>query len=235
MNSDIVHPFYPQDVVLSGGTYIANDWDVTSLIVTFAGLWALVLGPTLAVVRKSNPGLKVLDQGLILWFVLSGSIHMFFEGYFLYNHARMVTMQDFFGQLWKEYSKSDSRYMSSDPFLLVIEAWTFILWGPINFLTAVLVTKNSPYRFPMQALVSTGEFYGNVLYLCTSLVDEHFTGKRFYRPEPYFFWFYFIFMNAIWLVVPGYCLYASIEASAKAFKISNRFDRDGACETRKRQ
>jgi len=139
----MVHPFYPQDIQLSGGTYIANAWDVTFLIVTFASLWALVLGTTLAIVRKSNPALTVLDQGLILWFVLStspnppvekansnrtwgGSIHMFFEGYFLYNHARMATMQDFFGQLWKEYSKSDSRYMSSDPFLLTIEAWTFV-------------------------------------------------------------------------------------------------------------
>lgn len=77
---------------------------------------------------------------------------------------------------------------------------------------AALITKESPFRYPVQALVSTGEFYGNILYLTTSLVDEYYTGKSYYRPEPYFFWVYFIFMNAIWLVVPG-CRYFSMELS----------------------
>ena len=51
---------------------------------------------------------------------------MFFEGYFVYNHARMAGMQDFFGQLWKEYALSDSRYMSSDPIVLCMEFLTMV-------------------------------------------------------------------------------------------------------------
>jgi hypothetical protein len=57
-------------------------------------------------------------------------IHLFFEGYFVINHTRMASRQDFFGQLWKEYSLSDSRYMFSDPFVLCMESWTTVgvLW-----------------------------------------------------------------------------------------------------------
>jgi cholestenol delta-isomerase len=35
-------------------------------------------------------------------------------------------MQDFFGQLWKEYALSDSRYMTSDPLVLCMESWTVV-------------------------------------------------------------------------------------------------------------
>ena len=42
------------------------------------------------------------------------------------NHTRMAGMQDFFGQLWKEYSLSDSRYLTSDPFVLCMETITAV-------------------------------------------------------------------------------------------------------------
>ncbi|KAL9119299.1 MAG: hypothetical protein Q9187_004146 [Circinaria calcarea] len=45
-------------------------------------------------------------------------------GYFSLNHTRMATMSDFFGQLWKEYALSDSRYLTSDPFVLTMETTT---------------------------------------------------------------------------------------------------------------
>lgn len=35
-------------------------------------------------------------------------------------------MQDFFGQLWKEYALSDSRYMTSDPLVLCMESLTVV-------------------------------------------------------------------------------------------------------------
>jgi hypothetical protein len=79
--------------------------------------------------------------------ILAGSIHVFFEGYFVYNHSRMPSMQDFFGQLWKEYALSDSRYMSSDSLVLCTESLTVVrtlispyltLLSPTNIKTAYL-------------------------------------------------------------------------------------------------
>lgn len=42
------------------------------------------------------------------------------------NHARMASAQDFFGQLWKEYALSDSRYMTSDTLVLCMETITVV-------------------------------------------------------------------------------------------------------------
>lgn len=38
----------------------------------------------------------------------------------------MPGMQDLFGQLWKEYAMSDSRYLTSDPFVLCMETVTAV-------------------------------------------------------------------------------------------------------------
>lgn len=53
-------------------------------------------------------------------------IHLFFEGYFVINHYRMPRQQDLFGQLWKEYAYSDSRYLASDSFVLCMETVTAV-------------------------------------------------------------------------------------------------------------
>jgi cholestenol delta-isomerase len=38
----------------------------------------------------------------------------------------MGPAQDLFGQLWKEYALSDSRYLTSDPFVLCMETVTAV-------------------------------------------------------------------------------------------------------------
>ena len=134
------HPFYPLELQLVG--YLPNDWDIPTLVATFFAGWAVVLGVTDVVAGRLNPDLRGWNRALVLWFVLcvssssrcqaggwlmgdlAGTIHFWFEGYFALNHARMVTMSDFFGQLWKEYALADSRYMSSDSFTLCMETIT---------------------------------------------------------------------------------------------------------------
>lgn len=49
-----------------------------------------------------------------------------YKGYFLYRHATLAGSQDLFAQLWKEYALSDSRYLTSDPFMLCVEAITVV-------------------------------------------------------------------------------------------------------------
>jgi len=47
-------------------------------------------------------------------------------GYFAINHRSMGSLQDVFGQLWKEYALSDSRYLTQDPFVLCMETITAV-------------------------------------------------------------------------------------------------------------
>ncbi|KAE9363434.1 EBP domain-containing protein [Stipitochalara longipes BDJ] len=217
------HPYYPEGVILSGN-YSPGTWNVPLLILTFATGCTLLLSITLIALRHANPALKLSDQWKVLWFVMTGSIHVFFEGYFVYNNSRMSSMQDFFGQLWKEYALSDSRYMTSDPLVLCMESLTVLTWGPLSLLTAVLIARGSRFRHPVQALVSTGQLYGNLIYYSTCLYEDFALGKRYYRPEPYYFWWYFIFMNTFWLVIPAICLANSISASANAFAVASNVD-----------
>ncbi|KAI4149748.1 MAG: hypothetical protein LQ340_004463, partial [Diploschistes diacapsis] len=141
----------------------------------------------------------------------------------------MAGQQDFFGQLWKEYAMSDSRYLTSDPFVLCMESvtapapssfpqsplaypssnstpstlsapgtilplllthpiFTKFAWGPLCFLTAYLILADSAYRLPVQALVSTGQCYGDVLYYLTNYFNQVHFGITYSRPEAYYFW-----------------------------------------------
>jgi len=68
-----LHPYFPVGLALSGDIFIENDWSVPILIAVFAAGWGLILGATLAVVKRVNPNLKGWDQLLVLWFVLSKS------------------------------------------------------------------------------------------------------------------------------------------------------------------
>lgn len=49
-----------------------------------------------------------------------------YQGYFVLNHASLAGQQTLFAQLWKEYSLSDSRYLTSDPFMVSVETITVV-------------------------------------------------------------------------------------------------------------
>jgi cholestenol Delta-isomerase len=74
----------------------------------------------------------VIESASIAYSATAGTIHFFFEGYFAVNHHRMPSQQDLFGQLWKEYAYSDSRYMTSDPFVLCMESITAVSLHPYS-------------------------------------------------------------------------------------------------------
>ena len=103
-----VHPYYPLGVEIAN--FVANDTDFITLLVQFGIGWLIILSLTWVLTSTFCPRVKKLDKWIILWWVLTGSIHLFFEGYFALNHERMASSNSFFGQLWKEYAYSDSRY-----------------------------------------------------------------------------------------------------------------------------
>lgn len=61
----------------------------------------------------------------------------------------MPAMQDPFGQMWKEYAYSDSRYMTSDAFVLCMESVT-------------AVSSSNP-KVSSQVLIQSGRLYGDRL------------------------------------------------------------------------
>lgn len=133
---------------------------------------------------------------------LAGGIHLFLEGYYVYNFRSIPSRQDLFGQSWKVYSLSDSRYQSENGFVLCMETITATCWGPLCFALPVLIMTTHPLRYPLQAIVSLGQLYGYVLYYGTSLFDHYILDLSYSRPEPLIFWGLFVFLNAFWIVIP---------------------------------
>lgn len=128
---------------------------------------------------------------------------MFFEGYFVLNQSTLIGKQDLFAQLWKEYAISDSRYLTGDALVLGAEVITVLSWGPLSFAVATCIIRLSPWRHPLQIIVCVAHVYGDALYISTSLIDMSVRQISYSRPEALYFWFYFLFLNGIWLVIPS--------------------------------
>ncbi|KAJ5572546.1 hypothetical protein N7450_009530, partial [Penicillium hetheringtonii] len=196
----IPHNYYPPSIQLPH--YAINEDSVISLIARFGVFWVAVSGVAALLITRLRPTSGVSDRIAFVWMCLTGWVHFHFEAHFVLNHARLAGGQSLFDQLWKEYSLSDSRYLTSDAFLVSMEAVTAFCWGPLAFFIAYCIIVNHPARYPLQLIISLGQVYGDVLYYATSLLDIEYC-----RPERYYFWFYYFFFNFIWMVV-GCCMYS---------------------------
>jgi len=88
-----------------------------------------------------------------------------------------------------------------------------------------MIATDHSLRHPLQAVVSLGQIYGDVLYYATSMFDHYILDMTYSRPEPFYFWGYFVLMNAFWIVIPGKLLYDSISESGKAFAALEKQER----------
>ncbi|KAJ1652587.1 hypothetical protein IWQ61_007114 [Dispira simplex] len=215
--SGLSHPYYP--VALNLPHYAANSLDMYQLLGAFSLCIVAVIGMG-SVLLARRPHLSCMARITFLWFLVSGCIHFFFEGYFVYNHATLAGDQNLFGQLWKEYSLSDSRYLSSDSFVLLMELVTAVFDGPLCFLTAYAILNDSPLRYITQLMVSLAQIYGDVLYYTTTL----FEGSPHCSPHPYYFWFYFVTLNAIWIIVPTLLGYQACQQLYRAVARTQALD-----------
>eukprot|EP00878_Enallax_costatus_P009911 GHUV01010348.1.p1 GENE.GHUV01010348.1~~GHUV01010348.1.p1 ORF type:complete len:179 (+),score=35.54 GHUV01010348.1:157-693(+) len=152
--------------------------------------------------------LSVTERSMACWFLCSGLIHLIVEGNVVLNSKfYQDTSGNILNEIWKEYSKADSRYATRDDFIISMEAVTAFLEGPACLLIVWGMLKLKPWRFTAILLVSLGQLYGDVLYFGTC---AHGGIARHSRPEWIYFWFYFVIVNGIWIVVPTMCiLYAA--------------------------
>lgn len=200
----VPHPYVgvPDDVHLGGyhDVMLGSDY----IIAVFFSVIGLVLGTLLLLTRHVATGQRLQ----LLWFVSSGLIHIFVEGaYILYPDFYTNTDPSMFMlELWKEYSKADSRYATRDSSIVAIEGCTAFIMGPLCLVAAWGLFAKSSWRFAVITLVSVCQFYGTVLYFLTSVLE----GLPHTRPEPLYFWFMFTVMNAIWLVLPAVCTWDAL-------------------------
>ncbi|KAF5349526.1 hypothetical protein D9756_008998 [Leucocoprinus leucothites] len=199
----VLHPYYPTNLTLPG--YIPNSRSVTELIGAWLVALSIITVVTFAWLSPNNK-LTLTERLITLWFVTCGFIHIVFEGHFIFNHNTLVSLTDFISQEWKEYAKSDSRYLHSDPFVLTIETITSCIWGPLCLFIAYATANRFPSCHVWTALMCFAHVYGDALYYATTIIQ----GCPDSRPEVLYFWVYFIGLNALWLIIPIALLTRSI-------------------------
>jgi cholestenol Delta-isomerase len=123
-------------------------------------------------------------------------------GYLVWNAGTLASDQSIIGQLWKEYALSDSRYLTGDTQILVLETLAACVLGPLCFLAAKDTVEGIPRSAITQTIVAVMHLYGVSIYYATSLVELS-QGVSYSRPEPLYFWGYFVAFNAPWIIVPS--------------------------------
>ncbi|XP_069319158.1 3-beta-hydroxysteroid-Delta(8),Delta(7)-isomerase [Eulemur rufifrons] len=221
-----LHPYWPRHLKLD--SFVPNEhpgWHLVAGLFSVSGV--LVVTTWLLSDRAAVVPLGTWRRLSLCWFAVCGFIHLVIEGWFSLYHKDLLGDQAFLSQLWKEYAKGDSRYILADNFTVCMETVTAFLWGPLSLWVVIAFLRHQPLRFVLQFVVSMGQMYGDVLYFLTEYRDGFQHGEL---GHPLYFWFYFVFLNTLWLVVPGVLVldsvkqftYAQCVLDAKATKAKSK-------------
>ncbi|KAF2213078.1 hypothetical protein CERZMDRAFT_96749 [Cercospora zeae-maydis SCOH1-5] len=214
------NPYYPIGSSIAGWT--PNESSVFTLLGAFSGASVVLFSSTFILAKRIQPTLTRGELLTTMWFVLSGTVHILFEGYFISNFSELASQQTIIAQMWKEYAFSDSRYLTSNGLVFCLETITVFVWGPMCLLVAAFIVMRSPWRHPLQIIVSLAHLYGDTLYYATSFFDEAVHGISYSRPEAFYFWFYFIFMNSLWIIIPAALILQSSWTAATAIAAATK-------------
>uniref|UniRef100_A0A453E094 EXPERA domain-containing protein n=2 Tax=Aegilops tauschii subsp. strangulata TaxID=200361 RepID=A0A453E094_AEGTS len=138
------------------------------------------------------------DRLLMCWWAFTGLTHILIEGPFVFTPDFFTkTNPNFFDEVWKEYSKGDSRYVARDTATVTVEGITAVLKGPASLLAVYAIASRKSYSHILQFAVCLGQLYGCIVYFTTAYLD----GFNFWA-SPFYFWAYFIGANSSWIVIP---------------------------------
>ncbi|GLC34711.1 hypothetical protein PLESTF_000005600 [Pleodorina starrii] len=195
------HPYIPEDVDLPG--FVPNVLPYETILGVFFGCSALVIG-FMFVLTGRYKYLSATERLWAGWWMCTGIIHFVIEGTVVLNSKFYQDKSgNILNEIWKEYTKADSRYATRDAFVIMMEAVTAFAWGPLCFLIVLGILYRSSWRFSAMLVVSLGQLYGDVLYYLTCFYEGV---HKYGRSEPLYFWGYFVGANAIWILVPSICI-----------------------------
>ncbi|XP_047432292.1 emopamil-binding protein-like [Mugil cephalus] len=141
------------------------------------------------------------DRWVLLWLFYDVIVHLTLEGPFVYMSLRgtVDTSQGPLAELWKEYSKADSRWLVSDPTIVSIEIVTVVLDSLIALVLIHAVLEDKYYRHFLQIALSVCELYGGWMTFCP---DWLMGSPHLNTSNPLYLWVYLVFFNGVWVLVP---------------------------------
>ncbi|RHZ49949.1 hypothetical protein Glove_508g9 [Diversispora epigaea] len=195
------HSYYP--ITLELPNFVEPTYSYVSILTMFALSIATIITISSIIIFKKS--ITTNNKLIFIWMNITGYIHLIVESYFALFHDKIVEDTTILGETWKQYALGDSRYLTSDANVVIIERITAMVMGPLALLTSIGIYKSWPSRHLLQLTLSIGQIYGLVLYYWTTI----FEGSPHSRPEAFYFWFYFVGINAIWFIVPSICMIQS--------------------------
>ncbi|XP_069376823.1 emopamil-binding protein-like [Paralichthys olivaceus] len=141
------------------------------------------------------------DKWILLWLFYDVIVHLTLEGPFVYM-SLVGTVQSSEGplaELWREYSKADSRWLVFDPTIVSIEILTVVLDSVLGILLIYAVVKDQYYRHFLQITLSVCELYGGWMTFCPDWLmgSPHLDTSSWLH-----LWVYLVFFNGLWVLVP---------------------------------
>ncbi|XP_070711655.1 emopamil-binding protein-like [Pempheris klunzingeri] len=141
------------------------------------------------------------DRWVLLWLFYDVIVHLTLEGPFVYMSVggTVETSEGPLAELWREYSKADTRWLVSDPTIVSIEILTVVLDSALALLLIHAVLKDKYYRHFLQVALSVCELYGGWMTFCPDWLmgSPHLdTSSRLHL------WVYLVLFNGLWVLVP---------------------------------
>lgn len=205
------HPYAPSGLELPG--FVPLQLSQGQIVAPYLGTSLLVV---LAVWLLSGRcrGLSKIDRLLMCWWAFTGLTHILIEGPFVFRPDFFKRENpDYFDEVWKEYSKGDSRYVARDPGTVTVEGITAVLEGPASLLAVYAIASRKSYSHVLQFAVCLGQLYGCLVYFITAYLD----GFNFWA-STFHYWAYFIGANSSWVVIPTLIAIRSWKKICAAFR-----------------
>ena len=189
------HPYVPAGLDLPG--YVPLRLTQLEILGAYLGTSLFVLVAVWLLSGRCRR-LSGTDRLLMCWWAFTGLTHILIEGPFVFTPDFFTkTNPNFFDEVWKEYSKGDSRYVARDTATVTVEGITAVLKGPASLLAVYAIASRKSYSHILQFAVCLGQLYGCIVYFTTAYLD----GFNFWA-SPFYFWAYFIGANSLWIVIP---------------------------------
>ncbi|XP_009359850.2 probable 3-beta-hydroxysteroid-Delta(8),Delta(7)-isomerase isoform X2 [Pyrus x bretschneideri] len=189
------HPYAPRDLKLPG--FVPGFLSQSTIVGVYGASSLLVVSLTWLFSGRS-PRKSKLDRWLMCWWAFTGLTHLILEGYFAFAPEFYKDETAWYpAEVWKEYSKGDSRYAARDAGVVAVEGLTAVIEGPASLLAVYAISKGKSYSYILQFAISLGQLYGTAVYFITAYLD----GDKF-ATSSFYYYAYYIAANASWVVIP---------------------------------
>ncbi|PKI65622.1 probable 3-beta-hydroxysteroid-Delta(8),Delta(7)-isomerase [Punica granatum] len=189
------HPYVPRDLNLPG--YVPVLLSQSTIVGVYLGS-SLLVASLIWLLSGGSPRRSTVDRLLMCWWAFTGLTHMILEGYFAFSPEFYKNPSGFYlAEVWKEYSKGDSRYAARDSAVVSVEGLTAVFEGPACILAVYAIATNKSYSYLLQFAISLGQLYGTAVYFVTAVLE----GDNFATSQLHYY-AYYVLANSFWVLIP---------------------------------